>query len=183
MTINRYRYFYACAFDMYGDHLFAFVDRMAELDHVESTVKLYLSCINDVAKAMATAGNAACDLDEKRALELVAALGWIKSRETYARFMMKRFVGFLAERGVTRERPVLSPKEAARLELRSAYEDYLRRQRGLSERTIIDSWRFAEQFLDFRFPEAADDPGKISASDIARFLQARVVLPSCSIAV
>jgi hypothetical protein len=35
---------------------------------------------------------------------------------------------------------------------------------------------FAEQFLDFRFPEAADDPGKISASDIARFLQARVVL-------
>ncbi len=68
MTINRYRYFYACAFDMYGDHLFAFVDRMAELDHAESTVKLYLSCINDVAKAMATAGNAACDLDEKRAL-------------------------------------------------------------------------------------------------------------------
>jgi len=29
---------------MYGDHLFAFVDRMAELDHAESTVKLYLSC-------------------------------------------------------------------------------------------------------------------------------------------
>ena len=25
MTINRYRYFYACAFDMYGDHLFASV--------------------------------------------------------------------------------------------------------------------------------------------------------------
>jgi hypothetical protein len=98
MTINRYRYFYACAFDMYGDHLFAFVDRMAELDHAKSTVKLYLSCINDVAKAMATAGNAACDLDEKRALELVAAMGWIKSRKTYARFMMKRFVGFLAER-------------------------------------------------------------------------------------
>jgi hypothetical protein len=76
MTINRYRYFYACAFDLYGDHLFAFVDRMAELDHAESTVNLYLSCINDVAKAMATAGNAACDLDEKRALELVAAMGW-----------------------------------------------------------------------------------------------------------
>jgi hypothetical protein len=31
MTINRCRYFYACAFDMYGDHLFAFVDRMAEM--------------------------------------------------------------------------------------------------------------------------------------------------------
>jgi hypothetical protein len=42
MTINRYRYFYACTFDMYGDHLFAFVYRMAELDHAGSTVKLYL---------------------------------------------------------------------------------------------------------------------------------------------
>jgi integrase/recombinase XerD len=118
MTINRYRYFYAGAFDLYGDHLFAFVDRMAELDHAESTVNLYLSCINDVAKAMATAGNAACDLDEKRALELVAAMGWdgmgwIKSRETYARFMMKRFVGFLAERGVTRERSAAETRPAS----------------------------------------------------------------------
>ncbi|NTE95088.1 tyrosine-type recombinase/integrase [Agrobacterium tumefaciens] len=82
---------------------------------------------------------------------------------------------FLAERDVLRVRPALSPKEAARLELRAAYEDYLRRQRGLSERTIIDSWRFAEQFLDFRFPEDADDLGNISAGDIASFLQARVI--------
>jgi hypothetical protein len=29
---------------------------MTELDHAESTVKLYLSCINDVAKAMALRG-------------------------------------------------------------------------------------------------------------------------------
>ena len=58
-------------------------------------------------------GNAACDLDEKRALELVAAMGWIKSRETYARFMMKRFVGFLAERGVTRERQFCRPAARA----------------------------------------------------------------------
>jgi hypothetical protein len=39
----------------------------------------------------------------KSAIELIATMGWIKSRETYARFMMKRFVRFLAERGVTRE--------------------------------------------------------------------------------
>ncbi|WP_286167617.1 hypothetical protein [Ochrobactrum sp. 3-3] len=90
--------------------------------------------------------------------------------------MLKRFVCFLSERGVTRKPPALLPKEAARLELHRAYEDYLRRQRGLSERTIIDSWRFAEQFLDFCFPDDADELGKISATDIASFLQARVVL-------
>ena len=175
MTINRYRYFYACAFSMFEKHLVAFVDEMVEHDHAESTVKIYLSCVNDVAKAMHAAGIAASDLDEARAIELVAAMGWIKSRETYARFMMKRFVRFLAERGAARERPALSPKEAARLEMRVAYEDYLRRQRGLSESTITDSWRFAEQILDFRFPDGADDLGNLSAGDIARFLQARVI--------
>jgi hypothetical protein len=41
------------------------------------------------------------------------------------------------------------------------YEDYLRRQLGLSERTIIDSWQFAEQFLEFRaFPKRLMIPEK-----------------------
>jgi hypothetical protein len=175
MTINRYRYFYERAFSLFGDHTRCFIEKLAEQEHAASTIKLYLSCINDVAKAMDAAGLSACDLDEPRAIELVATMGWIQSRETYANFMLKRFVSFLADRGVGRERPALSPKEVARSELRVAYEDYLRRQRGLSERTIIDSWRFAEKFLDFRFPEDADELGKISVSDIARFLQARTV--------
>jgi integrase/recombinase XerD len=122
MTINRYRYFYASAFSMFEDHLIAFVDEMVRVDHAESTVKIYLSCINDVAKAMSAAGLSLHDLDERQATKLVTAMGWVKSRETYARFMMTRFVRFLAERGVTRERPILSPKEAARSELRAAYE-------------------------------------------------------------
>jgi hypothetical protein len=64
MTINRYRYFYACAFSVFEGDLVAFVDEMVEHDHAESTVRIYLSCINDVAKAMRAAGIAACDLDE-----------------------------------------------------------------------------------------------------------------------
>lgn len=175
MTISRYRYFYERAFSLFGDHTRCFIEDLAEKEHAASTIKLYLSCVNDVAKAMEAAGLSACDLDEQRAIELVAAMGWIQSRETYANFMMKRFVRFLADRGVGRERPALSPKEIARAELRAAYEDYLRRQRGLSERTIVDSWRFAGQFLDFRFPADADELGKISVIDIARFLQARTV--------
>jgi integrase/recombinase XerD len=42
-------------------------------------------------------------------------------------------------------------KEIARAELRRDYETYLRRQRGLSERTIFHSWRIADRFLEFRF--------------------------------
>jgi hypothetical protein len=59
MTINRYRYFTTGRSP--GDHLLDFIDGMVELNHASSTIKLYLSCINDVAKAMAAAGMAACD--------------------------------------------------------------------------------------------------------------------------
>ena len=62
MMINRYRYFYRCTFDMFERHLVVF-DKMVELDHAECTVKIYLSCINDVDKAMHAAGIAACDLE------------------------------------------------------------------------------------------------------------------------
>jgi hypothetical protein len=34
--------------------------------------------------------------------------------------------------------------------LKLEYEDYLRNQRGLSERTIYHCWRFADRFLQFR---------------------------------
>ncbi|KQV12577.1 hypothetical protein ASC97_32260 [Rhizobium sp. Root1203] len=122
MTISRYRYFYTCAFSKFESHLVAFVDEMVELDHAESTVKLYLSCINDVAKAMHIAGIAADDLDQARAAELVLAMGWIESRETYANFMMKRFVSFLAERGATREHPAgVSQSFSVNADLRSGW--------------------------------------------------------------
>jgi hypothetical protein len=45
MTINRYRYFYACAFSMFEGHLVTFIDEMVELDHAENTVKIYLSSL------------------------------------------------------------------------------------------------------------------------------------------
>lgn len=62
-------------------------------------------------------------------------------------------------------------KDAARASLRADYEHYLRHQRGLSERTIFHSWRFADRFLEFRFGEEIGDVSKITSSDIIGFLQ------------
>jgi integrase/recombinase XerD len=55
--------------------------------------------------------------------------------------------------------------------LRLEYEDYLRSQRGLSEKSIYDCWRFADRFLNFRFKGRRPDLSKITAADIARFMQ------------
>lgn len=55
--------------------------------------------------------------------------------------------------------------------LRSDYEDYLRHQRGLSERTIYHCWRFADRFITFRFKGKSFDPSKLKAIDIAKFME------------
>lgn len=62
-------------------------------------------------------------------------------------------------------------KNKTRAELRRDYETYLRRQRGLSERTIFHCWRYADRFLDFRFGDKTGDLAQITAADIVAFLQ------------
>jgi integrase/recombinase XerD len=54
--------------------------------------------------------------------------------------------------------------------LKAEYEDYLRVQRGLSERTIYHCWRFADRFITFRFKGKACDLSKVGGADIAKFL-------------
>jgi integrase/recombinase XerD len=58
-----------------------------------------------------------------------------------------------------------------RASLRHDYEDHLRRQRGLSERTIGHCWRFADRFLNFRFGDGDIDLAAITPTDIVAFLQ------------
>lgn len=55
--------------------------------------------------------------------------------------------------------------------LKTEYEDYLRHQRGLSERTIYHCWRFADRFITFRFKGKPHNFSKIKAIDIARFIE------------
>jgi integrase/recombinase XerD len=62
-------------------------------------------------------------------------------------------------------------KKIARAELRLDYETYLRRQRGLSERTIFHSWRIVDRFLEFRFGKENGELSRITTTDIVRFLQ------------
>lgn len=61
--------------------------------------------------------------------------------------------------------------DSPRGRLRRDYEEYLRRQRGLSERTVKHCWGFASRFLKFRFGDEIGDLSQISATDIVRFMQ------------
>lgn len=55
--------------------------------------------------------------------------------------------------------------------LKNEYKQYLRRHRGLADKTIYTYGTFADRFLDFIFEDNPDDLSKITAHDVVNFLQ------------
>ena len=47
--------------------------------------------------------------------------------------------------------------------LKLEYEDYLRNQRGLSEKSVYDCWRFADRFPELSVQRQASRPGEDNA--------------------
>jgi len=158
------------ALELFGDNPGWFRQHLVDLNLTDNTVRKYIRCIGSFAGIMKVEGIAIEDLDEAQAAALVAKTGRNRNRKTYATFIVRRFVRFLAEQGIGK--PTLPPtaKEIARAELRRDYEIYLRRQRGRAESSIYHSWRIADRFLEFRFGEEARDLSQITSSDIAGFL-------------
>jgi integrase/recombinase XerD len=159
------------AFDLFGEHLGRFRQHLLDQLHAEHTVRQYVRCAGILAVAMKATSIAVEDLDEAQAVALVATTGWMKTRRTYPAFMVRRFIRFLAEQGVGKPAVPPTAREVARAALRLDYENYLRHQRGLSERTIFHAWRFADRFLGFHVGADVEDLSQITSTDIARFVQ------------
>ncbi|MFB9263122.1 tyrosine-type recombinase/integrase [Bradyrhizobium erythrophlei] len=107
-------------------------------------------------------------LDEEAARRLARECG--VRRQRYAIFIIRKFIRFLVDAGVARP-PEAYCDDSPLARLRQEYEDYLRVQRGLSARSIYHCWRFADRFLAFRFKGKAFDWSRITALDLARFMQ------------
>jgi hypothetical protein len=70
--------------------------------------------------------------------------------------------------------PLPTPKQIGRAKLRREFEDHLRRDRGICERSISDWWRVANHFLDHRFGENPDELGHITHGDVVAFLRRKM---------
>ena len=161
----------AMDFALFGDYPIQFRQYLLERNYSEDTIRTHLRCVGRLAEIMKADGLTIGDLDEAQAVALVAKTGWPQKRKTIATRVVRRFVRFLAERGVGKPPSPLTVKEIARAELRQDYETYLRRQRGLSEGTIYHCWRLADRFLEFRFGKEAGDLSRVTSADIVGFLQ------------
>jgi site-specific recombinase XerD len=139
--------------------------------YTPATIALYDRCLSALNNRMKKLGIDLNDLDEEAAVNMIAKSDLPLCNAIHNRFMVRRFVRFLVDEGVAKPTPEAVPAGTELGRLKSAYEDYLRRQRGLSDRTIFHSWRIAHRFLIFRFGEELGDLAEITAADIAAFLQ------------
>jgi integrase/recombinase XerD len=156
------------AYALFGDHLEQFLQSLVAQHYAASTVHHYLGCLDTLAERMQADHLRLAELDEAQAQALIATMGWPAPRRIAATGSVRRFVRFLRAQGVGKPP---TAQEHARTALRQAYEAYLRRHRGLRERSIFHAWRIADRWLTFRFGAALGDLAQLSLTDITDFLQ------------
>jgi site-specific recombinase XerD len=154
-----------------GDYPHRFKAYLEGLGHKPGTVREYVRCVGTLGELLQQHKIALGDLGEAQAVDLLAQTKYHSSCHTSTDYMVRRFFQFLRDQGAPTRVATPTPKARARASLRREYEEYLRRQRGLSERTIPHCWRLAERFLAFRFGDAVDNLSEITPTDIAGFLQ------------
>jgi len=154
-----------------GTYLQQFQEHLERQFYRPVTIADYDRCLTALNSKMAELSVSLEQLDEDTAVNLIAKSDLPSCRAKHNRFMVHSFVKFLVSLGVAKPTPESVPADTERGLLKRAYEEYLRRQRGLSERTIFHSWRIADRFLTFRFGEELGNLLEIKAADITAFLQ------------
>jgi site-specific recombinase XerD len=135
------------------------------------TIARYDRCLAALNDQMAELGIGLKDLDEAAAVDLIGTSKLPPHDAKRHRYMVRSFTKFLVGLGVGKPTPAAVPADTELGRLKHGYEDYLRRQRGLSERTILQNWRLANRFLRFRFGGELGNLEEITVTDINAFLE------------
>lgn len=151
-------------------HVGTFIDGLTAENYKPQTIKAYRVLLKRLVSLIQSAGISLQELTSERAAELMRSDERKRREPNKCQNVARRFVAHLVTSGAVPV-PLATPGQIARAALRTDYEDYLVRQRGLSPRTIYHSWRFADRFLDHRFGDCETDLAAISTSDVVSFLQ------------
>ena len=157
--------------DPLGDYWSQFQQHLESQHYSSATIIQYGQCIGALCRQMRAFNVGLKNLDENRAVDLIARSEYRSHRSKNSAFIIRKFVRFLTALGATTPVLAVMPDDTVRGPLKRDYEEYLRRQRGLSERTIFHSWRIADRFFGFHFGKEIGDLSQITSSDITMFLQ------------
>ena len=158
---------------MYGSRRLShgYCAELERLNYIRGTIDVYLRSIRRLFRLMEERKVALGELTPNVAADLVLQAPGRFSRRQYAIFIVRRFVDYLATQGMAKPPTPPTPAEQARAALHHDWEDYLRRQRGLADNTIIRAAHVIDKFLTFQFGGGVLDFHQIVPDDIAAFLQ------------
>lgn len=148
----------------------SFTASLAVADYKAPTIKNYRSIIRKLGKVMDSEGVTPCALTLDQAERLGRMVSRKHGQTVQPYNLARRFAQHLIDIGVARPAP-LTDAQIARAALLANFETYLVKQRGLSERTIYHTLRFANRFLDYRFGEQMIDPACLRPADAIGFIE------------
>jgi hypothetical protein len=119
-----------------GDYPQQFKAHLEGQGYRRPTVAEYVRCIEALGRLMRQHGGGLGGLDETQTTSLLAQTESPLCRRTSAKYVVRLLVRFLRAQGVPLPVAILTPKASARASLRREYDEYVRRQRGLNERTL-----------------------------------------------
>jgi site-specific recombinase XerD len=154
---------------LFGPHLDSFIATLARSGYARETVQKRLRLLNAFDRWLGRRGTVLCDLNEavvKLFLEERRAGGHLGHGDPQA---VRRFLDHLRASGVVRS-PEPVRDESPLAILGRQYEDYLKKERGLSSVTISHHWHFARRLLVERFGDGPIRVRDLTADDISRFL-------------
>ena len=153
----------------FGPHLDSFVASLAQLGYSRETVQKRLRLLNAFDLWLGRRNLIDFNLHEavvNHFLEERRATGLLAYGDPRT---VRDFLDYLRRNGVVRSpEPVIDESPLAILGRK--YENYLKRERGLSPVTIAHHWHFARRFLVERFGDAPIRVRDLAADDISRFL-------------
>jgi site-specific recombinase XerD len=162
-TIDRLR---GCLF---GPHLDSFIATLARSGYARETVQKRRRLLNAFDRWLGQRGLVLSDLNEAVAdlfLEERRAGGHLGHGDPQA---VRHFLDHLRGSGIVRS-PEPVRDESPLAIVGRQYEDYLKKERGLSPVTIAHHWQFARRLLVERFRDGPIRVRDLTAGDISRFL-------------
>lgn len=151
-----------------GPYIEAFVEQLIDLGYTQRSVESFFHIAADFG----------CWLEQQRViLEEITeehVKHYLEQSQPPARKSraspLRRFLGFLRQQGIIAEKTVPILQTPAAL-LAGEFSTYLRQERALVERTIIQYLGFINRFLKERFADGEVDLSVLCAADVVQFVE------------
>ena len=154
-------------------HLDGFLESLVVQGYSPATIAVYGRLVRTQCSELTARGLEVASLEADAATtlgDLAPEGSAAKTRELW-KAAARRFVRYLCELGVLDPSVPGDVRESDDLRhLRAAYEDWLRHQRGLSDKTLKNNLLVFNAFMRFRFTDEAIQPDRISPEDLVAFL-------------